>query len=1029
MRWSAHALRRVPDEGERVDAGVCARVRKPAPFSQERVMRRTKNTVVCALAAGLAGSALGCSGAGTEELRAEATTAALVDRPAARLVLSPAFLTRLKARAAAGDPAWTALKRRCDDYTTGTFHPPNQSPYATYPNVGQGYQGEEYPPVVRALGLCYRTTSDATEATRYGAAGARLLDAMSTPVASGGQNPATDSGYGIRNYVVGMAFGFDWLYPALSSATKTRVVSSMNTWIDWYDQSGFIKDDPIGNYFAGYFLAKTAAALATEGENAKATAYWNDVVSRMWGSLVKPQFTRDMTGGGWPEGWGYGRKAVLSMAEVLWAVKTAKNLDWWQELPLARDQVRYVAHFAWPSLEQMDDQGTIRAGVNLRPSSELMNGLASLLEATGDASAATARGVSAEIAAAAGDDSAPWSKFLYGETNSAKAAASTTGLSHFAPGPGHVAVRSSWARDAVWGSLAGGAYINADYSGEQLFNAGGLSVVVGGQPLLINPTGFLPQNGGSAGEDFVYDDSYGTRQRRLYNTFFVNDASNPFNPGQNSFSPDDSSAHVERYEDRGVFVHARAVGLEDQYGSKSAHPVSQFTRDLVFVRPGTFVLFDRTTVASAGADQWLSFHTPVAPRSVAVTDSTQRRFDVAVGTTTVGSIRTLLPKNATTSTVTLPASAARLEVHAPARDAAQDWLTVVTASATPGDAVRLSAEDGNVTSGDVLGVELGAPHRHVVLFARDHAAAASVTSVEYTVSKAAADHVLVDVAASSSGYAVSATASGETWRVRVSPGGSLQPSANHTLSFAVSATGGVSAGAASDATPPGEDPTTPDPEDPTTPEPPTTDPEDPSTPPGARTVTFTSGVDGYAGAVDASIASLDYSSSKNPEGTVYKVDGMLYTYTLAYAAKALLRFDVSSIPRDAVIASASVSVTAESWSNSQSLIGNFLATPWDVTGASFGWTSGGAGSAWSVPGIGAGDVAGPRFLLTGIDASGYQRKTAALDPASVERWVREPSTNHGVLLTNPNSNRVLRLFSSEAKNAAQRPTLSVTYAE
>ncbi|HEX6272920.1 MAG TPA: DNRLRE domain-containing protein [Polyangiaceae bacterium] len=994
-------------------------------------MRTTKNTVVFALTAALAGSTLGCSGAGAEEVRAETATAALVDRPAARLLLTPAMLARLKARAASGDAAWTELKRRCDDYTTGTFHPPNGTAYATYPNVGQGYQGEEYPPVVRALGLCYRTTSDAGEQSRYGAAGARLLDAMSTPVGSGGQSPSTDSGYGIRNYVVGMALGFDWLYPALSSATKTRVVSSMNTWIDWYDQSGFIKDDPIGNYFAGYFLAKTAASLATEGENAKAATYWDDVVSRMWGTLVKPQFTQHMAGGGWPEGWGYGRKAVLSMAEVLWSVKTAKNLDWWQEVPLARDQTRYVAHFAWPSLQHMDDQGTIRAGANLRPSAELMNGLASLLEATGDASAATARGVSADIAAAAGDDSAPWSKFLYGEPAAAKAASSTNGLSHFARGPGHVAVRSSWARDAAWGALAGGAYINADYSGEQLFNAGGVSVVVGDQPLLINPTGFLPQNGGTAGEDLVYEDSYGTRQRRLYNTFFVNDASNPFNPGQNSFDPSKSSAHIERFEDRGTFVHARAVGLEDQYGSSSAHPVSQFTRDLVFVRPGTFVLFDRTTVASAGADQWLSFHTPVAPRSVAAADATQRHFDVAAGSTLVGSIRTLLPKNASTSTVSLPASAARLEVHAPVRAASQDWLTLVTASSTPGNAVRLSPEDGNVTSGDVLGVELGAPHHHVVLFARDHAAIAAVTNVAYTVGKTAGEHVLVDVAPSSTGYGVTATASGDDWHVVVSPGGPLEVSANKTLSFTLSATGGVSAGTgtAPDPTTPDSDPKTPDAEDPTTPDPPTTDPTDPSTPPDARTVTFTSGVDGYAGTVDASIASLDYSSSKNPEGTVYKVDGMLYTYTLAYAAKALLRFDVSSIPANAVIRSASLSVTAESWVNSQSLIGNFLATPWDLTGASFGWTSGGAGSAWSVPGIGSGDVAGPRFLLTGIDASGYQRKTAELDPASVERWVREPSTNHGVLLTNPNSNRVLRLFSSEAKNAAQRPTLSVTYTE
>src|ERR1051325_4889158 len=139
-------------------------------------------------------------------------------------------------------------------------------------------------------------------------------------------------------------------------------------------------------------------------------------------------------------------------------------------------------------------------------------------------------------------------------------------LSHFAPGPGHVAVRSSWDTGAAWGALSGGAYEDAPDSGEQLFDAGSLSVVVGDQPLLINATGFLPQNAGTAGEDMVYDDSWGTRQRRLYNTFFVDDSSNPNNPGQNSLSPADSRAHVELFEDRGAFVRARAASLGDQYG-------------------------------------------------------------------------------------------------------------------------------------------------------------------------------------------------------------------------------------------------------------------------------------------------------------------------------------------------------------------------------------------------------------------------------------------------------------------------------
>ena len=213
-------------------------------------MRTTNHAVALALLASVASFALGCSGTvRSDKEQARASTEALVARPGARLILTQSVIQRLQARAAAGEAAWTALKARCDGYATGTMYAPNGPAYPDYPNVGQGYQGEDYVPVIRALGLCYSTVSgvDATAQARYGAAGASLLQAMSTPVSAGGEAPSTDSGYGIRNYAVGMAFGFDWLYPALSASVKSSVVSSLDTWIDWYDQNGFINNDPIGN--------------------------------------------------------------------------------------------------------------------------------------------------------------------------------------------------------------------------------------------------------------------------------------------------------------------------------------------------------------------------------------------------------------------------------------------------------------------------------------------------------------------------------------------------------------------------------------------------------------------------------------------------------------------------------------------------------------------------------------------------------------------------------------------------------------
>src|SRR5258708_11195240 len=98
--------------------------------------------------------------------------------------------------------------------------------------------------------------------------------------------------------------------------------------------------------------------------------------------------------------------------------------------------------------------------------------------------------------------------------------------------------------------------------------------------------------------------------------------------------------------------------------------VGQWTRDFAYVRPGVFVIFDRTTTNAA--DSWVSWHTEVAPTPMAVSDPTQERFDV-----TGGSFRMLLPTSATVKTVPIAAGITRLETHSP--NAHENFLTVVTA--------------------------------------------------------------------------------------------------------------------------------------------------------------------------------------------------------------------------------------------------------------------------------------------------------------------------------------------------------------
>ena len=139
------------------------------------------------------------------------------------------------------------------------------------------------------------------------------------------------------------------------------------------------------------------------------------------------------------------------------------------------------------------------------------------------------------------------------------------------------------------------------------------------------------------------------------------------------------------------------------------------------------------------------------------------------------------------------------------------------------------------------------------------------------------------------------------------------------------------------------------------------------------------------------------------------------------------RFDVSSIPGSASVVSAKLDLTFESWTGPQTLLGNFLRTPWSLDAPNLGWTSGGAGFDWTVPGGGPGDMTGVPFELSGLDASGYQHKSVALDAEGVQAWVSDAGSNHGVLLENQGSGSVLRIFSNETAELGRRPTLSITY--
>jgi hypothetical protein len=112
----------------------------------------------------------------------------------------------------------------------------------------------------------------------------------------------------------------------------------------------------------------------------------------------------------------------------------------------------------------------------------------------------------------------------------------------------------------------------------------------------------------------------------------------------------------------------------------------------VYLRPGTFIVYDRTSVTSAGVGQWLAFHlggrvTPVPGPAAGV-----QRYDVAGRGGYAGSVYTVLPSGHRDSVSGLFGGdkVSRLELRPgdPARQ--QQWLTIFDAASGAAQAAAVS---------------------------------------------------------------------------------------------------------------------------------------------------------------------------------------------------------------------------------------------------------------------------------------------------------------------------------------------------
>ncbi|MEO8995568.1 MAG: hypothetical protein ABI299_13315 [Rhodanobacter sp.] len=748
------------------------------------------------------------------------------------MILDATTLTSLRQRAAANTVEWQLLKGTCDAYIGGTVNYPTENAYPNRPSLGAGYQGEAYLPALLSEGMCYQVlkVSNPTAAAAYGAKAVDILMKMSAPYTTAGgnqgQDPCTDNGYGIRFFGVGYGLGYDWVYDLLTPTQRTQIYTTANAWLTaWEDPNpsacaNFEYAHPQSNYFAGYFHAKAVIALGTFGENPNAPAQWDDWYNNQFGKRVQPYFAKHLLGGGWPEGYGnYAPLAIENMSLPAREVKTATGVDLVHatanySFPI--DSGNYVMHFTWPSRAYFDDRDTNHANGNATPpvgtpSVGMFEQILGSLQYWGSPTVGVFHQYLNEVSAATSGfgPAAPWLLFLDTEPSTPVAALSTLPLSYLASGLGAVAARSDWGKTASWMSFRAAPYVNNPSQSEEGFDQGSLALARGNVPLLVNTFGWMVHEpNGSSDENVLYNDLFGNfnntqylGNRQIYNIFYVRDmngSSVVSRFGQAAYTAEDDQVRtkVSAYEDGTDYVYVQSTNLEDMYRKFPAGPaVAGWSRQIVYLRPNRFVVYDRTTSGSASYDQYMAWHFPANP-VVGKAAAGQTRLDVTYDSQYVGAMTTLFPTNAINTVVPLypgrsPTKVWQVQTRAQNTNVAQRWLTVFDLS--PSVAAVATLSPVVIVQGGITGVWLsGSDGNSVVINSTGQAGTAISGAIAYVV-PAAAHHVVTELA-QSSGYniTVKIDAAGQT--VSISPGGTFISSGNGVLDFYVNANGSVKNG-------------------------------------------------------------------------------------------------------------------------------------------------------------------------------------------------------------------------------------------
>ncbi len=393
---------------------------------------------------------------------------------------------------------------------------------------------------------------------------------------------------------------YDWAYDRLTPSQRTRWVNYANqaVWNVWhpsqaqwggvgYPWSGWSIDNPANNYYYSFLRATMLTGLASRGENAQAQTWLDTFRTSKLENQLFPTFNSDLTGGGSREGTGYG----VSLRGLF------RLYDWWErstgervadKTPHTLATMAFMLHSIVPTLDYLAPTGDhareSTAALFDYHREELLELMAMYPNER----------LSAVADTALRDSSVPemgsrfmfYADFIYNPPALNPETLDALSTAYWAPGTGQFAMRSDWTTGAAYSNFICGPLTESHAHRDQ-----GSFVIYRGS--------WLASDANTASHSGIEQDEFNHNLVRI--------TANGSTITQNV---EGQPCHMAALANNAQFTYASAQ-VTPLYAGKPQ--VSKVEREYLFLKPGTFVIFDRVVTSGAGMSRIWTLNMPGSP--------------------------------------------------------------------------------------------------------------------------------------------------------------------------------------------------------------------------------------------------------------------------------------------------------------------------------------------------------------------------------------------------------------------------------